>query len=62
MYGDSLATAARVRVRTGYGGTNNAMRASELQNVTMEQWAISHRQRGKSHTLMSYEDVVGSRS
>ena len=37
MYGDSLATAARVRVRTGYGGTNNAMRASELQNVTM-QW------------------------
>ena len=48
MYGDSLATAARVRVRTGYGGTNNAMRASELQNVTMEQWTISHRQGEKS--------------
>ena len=49
MYGDSLATAARVRVRTGYGGADNAMRASELQNVTMEQWTISHRQGGKSH-------------
>ena len=50
MYGDSLATAAQVRVRTGYGSADNAMRASELlaQNVTMEQWTISHRQGEKS--------------
>ena len=49
MYGDSLATAAQVRV-LGYGSADNAMRASELlaQNVTMEQWTISHRQGEKS--------------
>ena len=52
MFGDSLATAARVRV-LGYGSADNCqlLGASELlaQNVTMEQWTISHRQRGKSH-------------
>ena len=39
VWRQSRATAAQVRVRTGYGSADNAMRASELlAQIRMSQW------------------------